>query len=233
MFNGRGNKGREMTRRITIKRNKSDLYVDHQKRSQTSSQDGYISPEVAKINEQDPNDIANVKANEDRGEEGHEQVDFARLLSQRFGSCEKAHRHRDCSQSSDRSDQKNLCEGSSSNDSQMVGNIKSSRALEENYDSDNEVIESKVRGRHQQQDANLRIKNLERILTSRKDLTVSMRRKLQSRKNTAIFREKQKNARQLAIFLEYELDAIQKNVSANQSTKRIQKSIKVSCSQLN
>lgn len=76
---------------------------------------------------------------------------------------------------------------------------------DDGHDSDREVLESKARGRHQLQDANLRIKKLETILKFRKDLTKQQRRKLQSRKNTAIFRERIKNAQRQKEFITIDL----------------------------
>ena len=127
-------------------------------------------------------------------------VDFGQMLAQKFGSSKAGEN----SSSSDPSlsSKRPSCSGS-----QVLATLKGKR-VSENFDSDNEVIESKVRGRHQLQDPNLRIKKLERILTSRKDLPETMRRKLQSRKNTAICRLKQKNVNQLAEFLRYELDEV-------------------------
>jgi hypothetical protein len=61
--------------------------------------------------------------------------------------------------------------------------------------------------------SSLRVSKIERILSSRDDLTRQQRRKLQSRKNTANFRERQKNQNELKNFLGYELDAIQNAVS--------------------
>lgn len=89
----------------------------------------------------------------------------------------------------------------------------SSSEVSFNYDSDNEVIKCSKRGRHQQEDANLRIKKLERILCSRQDISEAVRRKLQSRKNTAVFRERQKNADKFALFIREELPLFQAEVS--------------------
>ena len=80
------------------------------------------------------------------------------------------------------------------------------------------MLESKARGRHQSQAASLRISKIEKILSSRTDLTKQQRRKLQSRKNTANFRERQKNTIKLKHFINYELDAILNSVSI-QKTK--------------
>lgn len=89
----------------------------------------------------------------------------------------------------------------------------SSSEVSISYESDNEVIKSIKRGRHQQQDANLRIQKLERILCSRQDISLDVRRKLQSRKNTAIFRERQKNADKFDLFIRVELPLCQAEVS--------------------
>jgi len=52
------------------------------------------------------------------------------------------------------------------------------------------LLENKVRGRHQSLNASLRISKIEKVLSTRSDLTRQQRRKLQSRKNTANFRER-------------------------------------------
>ena len=62
----------------------------------------------------------------------------------------------------------------------------------ESANSDDEelmnLLDSKVRGRHQSTASSLRIKQIEKLLSKRTDLTKQQRRKLQSRKNTAHFR---------------------------------------------
>ena len=83
----------------------------------------------------------------------------------------------------------------------------------ENDLSECNLLESKARGRHQSQAASLRISKIEKILSSRTDLTKQQRRKLQSRKNTANFRERQKNTNKLKHFINIELDAILNSVS--------------------
>ena len=70
------------------------------------------------------------------------------------------------------------------------------------------LLESKVRGRHQCTAASLRIKQIEQVLKKTNDLTKHQRRKLQSRKNTANFRERQQNSQKLKDFINVELDAI-------------------------
>ena len=54
-----------------------------------------------------------------------------------------------------------------------------------------------MRGRKHQQAASLRISKIEKILTTRTNLTKSERRSLQSRKNTANFRERKKRAKEI------------------------------------
>ena len=74
--------------------------------------------------------------------------------------------------------------------------------------SEDNLLMSKARGRHQSQAASLRISKIEKILSKRTDLTMVQRRKLQSRKNTAHFRERQKNSAKLKEFIHVELDMI-------------------------
>ena len=83
------------------------------------------------------------------------------------------------------------------------------------------MLESKARGRHQSQAASLRISKIEKILSSRTDLTKQQRRKLQSRKNTANFRERQKNTIKLKHFINFELDAILNSVSIQQESELV------------
>lgn len=71
--------------------------------------------------------------------------------------------------------------------------------------SDNEVLYSKNRGK---EDANLRIMKLERVMKHRKGMTKAIRKKLQSRHHTTIFRLKRDNNLMHSDFIKYELNFI-------------------------
>ena len=141
----------------------------------------------------------------------HSKPDYVSLLSEKFGT----DLGDDCPENAP-----DLLAANGGKDSHQQtqpsrdGQVDSdAEAAADNDQSDCKLLENKARGRHQSQAASLRISKIEKILSSRTDLTKQQRRKLQSRKNTANFRERQKNTNKLKYFINYELDAIVNTVS--------------------
>ena len=106
----------------------------------------------------------------------HSKPDYVSLLSEKFGT----DLGDDCAENAPDLNlaPQNLCDNSKLNNKDNVATAAAAEADDDDSDHDAEndlsecnLLESKARGRHQSQAASLRISKIEKILSSRTDLT--------------------------------------------------------------